>query len=154
MTTFTILYAEDVPHYALAEVDAATPAEAIEAAKAYDYSDLCAEPDWKNPVCRRIVYIAAPGGEIVAADIPLDDWVALESPAQPEHAGEPLYSHAFTIAFSVNSPEKTGENVPAVAIRKAIYTRLAQLDDAELLEATGLPYDSCEITNHDQGEKP
>lgn len=152
MTEYTVLYAEDVPHYALAEIEAATPAAAIAAAKAFDYSGLCAEPDWNNPVSRRIVHIAAPGGEIVAADIALDNWIAIEAPAPSDQSGVPLYSHAFTIAFELESPDRTGENVPPAAIRRALYTRLARLDDAELLEAVGLPDDTYEITNPQQGE--
>jgi hypothetical protein len=36
MKTYTVLFAEDVPHYGAAEIEAEDDAAALEAAKAYD----------------------------------------------------------------------------------------------------------------------
>jgi len=53
------------------------------------------------------------------------------------------YDHAFTIAFSLKSDHE-GKDVPSSAIRNAIIQRLQALDDDELLEAVGLPFDTFE----------
>ncbi len=56
------------------------------------------------------------------------------------------YSHAFTIAFALISPDATGENVPARELRTAIQQRIDSItDDAELIEAVGLPYDTYQV---------
>ena len=70
MKTYSVLYAEDVPHYGTAEIEAETDAEAIAKAKAGPFETD--DPDWNNTVCRRIVHIEAPDGDLIAADVPLD----------------------------------------------------------------------------------
>ncbi len=72
MNTYTVLFAEDVPHYGSAQVTAASAAEALEAARHLDTSDHCTEPNWNGAVCRRIVHIETEEGTIVAEDIALD----------------------------------------------------------------------------------
>lgn len=56
-----------------------------------------------------------------------------------------LYSHAFTIAFSLESPDPTGQNVPALELRAAIKRRIEDISDEELPEAVGLPFDTGEV---------
>lgn len=64
-----------------------------------------------------------------------------------------IYDHAFTIAFSVRSPFRNGCKVAPAALRAALLRRLAGLDDNELLEAVGAPFDSCEVeAGHAQPE--
>jgi hypothetical protein len=76
MKTYIILYAEDVPHYAHGEVEARGPKDAIARARKLDTETFTAyEPDWSGAVCRRIVSIEDPNGEVVAEAIPLDDFV-------------------------------------------------------------------------------
>ncbi len=71
MKTYTVLYAEDVPHYGTREFAAADDTLAIERARAITpeamgkYTD---DPDYKNTRCRRIVHIEGPDG-IIAEDI-------------------------------------------------------------------------------------
>lgn len=55
------------------------------------------------------------------------------------------YNHAYTIAFSVGgSTAPAGEDVSPTTLREAVLRRLAALDDDELEEAVGAPYDSYE----------
>lgn len=57
----------------------------------------------------------------------------------------PLYDHAMSIAFSLRSEHPSGEDLTAQQIRNALYHRLARLDDDELIEATGAPFDTYEV---------
>ncbi|MCB9957155.1 MAG: hypothetical protein H6843_00925 [Rhodospirillaceae bacterium] len=75
MKRYTILYAEDVPHYGLTEIEAADAADALAAARIADYSDLFMEPEWANAVCRRIVKIVDEDDTVVVENIALDDCV-------------------------------------------------------------------------------
>lgn len=72
MKTYTVLLAEDVPHYGFTHLTAATVSEALEAARRLDTGEHCTDPDSNNAVCRRIVHIEAEDGTIVAKDIALD----------------------------------------------------------------------------------
>lgn len=72
MKTYTVLLAEDVPHYGFAEVTAASAAEALTVARTLDTGDVCTDPDWSAAVCRRIVHIEAEDGTLVASDVALD----------------------------------------------------------------------------------
>ena len=76
MKTYSLLYAEDVPHYGTNEIIAATDDEAIAIAKTgpFDYAD---DPDWNNTLCKRIVHIEGPEGRIIAADVPLDAYTLI-----------------------------------------------------------------------------
>ena len=75
MKRYTVLYAEDVPHYGLTEIEAADAADALAAAKTADYSELFMEPEWSNAVCRRIVEIVDEDDRVVCEEIALDDCV-------------------------------------------------------------------------------
>ena len=57
----------------------------------------------------------------------------------------PLYDHAMTIAFSLRSEHPSGEDLTPQQIRNALYQRLTRLDDDELIEATGTPFDTYEV---------
>ena len=72
MKTYSVLYAEDVPHYATVEIEADSDEEAIVRAKVHDFGDASLEAEWSNGACKRIIHIEAPNGEIVADDISLD----------------------------------------------------------------------------------
>jgi len=57
----------------------------------------------------------------------------------------PLYNHAFDIAFAIpHSEDPNGEEITADQMRRAIIDRALKLDDDELLEAVGSPFDSFE----------
>ncbi len=73
MNTYSVLYAEDVPHYGTAEIEAENDAEAIAKAKTGPFETD--DPDWNNTVCRRIVHIEDPEGKLIAVDVPLDDYM-------------------------------------------------------------------------------
>lgn len=57
------------------------------------------------------------------------------------------YNHAFDIAFSVSgSKHPKGEDITPRMIRESLLSRLAEMDDTELLEAVGVPFDTYEET--------
>jgi hypothetical protein len=74
MKTYSVLFAEDVPHYGTAEIEAKDDAAALEAAKVYDLSEVTLDPEWENSVCKRIVYIEDQEGNTIFHDVPLDDY--------------------------------------------------------------------------------
>ena len=71
MKTYTVLFAEDVPHYGTAEIQAEDDTAALEAAKAYPLSEVTNDPAWENSACKRIVYIEDQQGHIVFEEIAL-----------------------------------------------------------------------------------
>jgi hypothetical protein len=90
MKTYTVLYAQDVPHYCTREIHAATDEKALRKAKKLPAThDLnFQDPDWESPVCLRIVRIEDEKGAIVAEDIPLDYFrLHRASHACPSHDG-------------------------------------------------------------------
>ena len=75
LKTYSVLFAEDVPHYGFAEIEAEDDVAALEAAKAYDLSEVTVDPEWENTVSKRIVHIEDPAGNNDQAyDVPLDDY--------------------------------------------------------------------------------
>lgn len=74
MKTYSILFAEDVPHYGFAEIEAENDAAALAAARDYDLCEVTIDAEWENSVCKRIVHIEDPTGKTVFYDIPLDDY--------------------------------------------------------------------------------
>jgi len=80
MTTYTVLYALDVPHYGTAEIEANDHNLALRLARehwdAVQRGEACnpaSDPDWDGTTCHRIVEITASNGDVVANDIGLDD---------------------------------------------------------------------------------
>lgn len=61
----------------------------------------------------------------------------------------PRYSHAFDIAFTVESTDPTGETVTAAELLAALESRIAQLrhDPEQLIEACGMPFDTYQIAD-------
>lgn len=57
----------------------------------------------------------------------------------------PTYNHAFEIAFTVaGSTTPDGAELTPNDIRIAILTRLASVDDSELMESVGTPFNPYE----------
>jgi hypothetical protein len=73
MKTYTVLFAEDVPHYGTAEIHAEDDNAALEAAKAYPLSEVTNDAEWENSACRRIVWIEDSDGNTIVEDVSLDD---------------------------------------------------------------------------------
>ena len=73
MKTYSVLFAEDVPHYGAGEIKARNAAAALKAAGTYDLSDITTDGEWENSVCKHIVYIEDAEGKNVFEDVPLDD---------------------------------------------------------------------------------
>lgn len=58
---------------------------------------------------------------------------------------QPIYDHAFTLAFSMRSRDSTGLEIEADAIRQAVIEHLALLSDDDLLAAIDAPFDTYEV---------
>jgi hypothetical protein len=53
------------------------------------------------------------------------------------------YNHAFSFAFSLVNDSKEGFATGA-DLKDAIYRRLKDIDDAEMVEACGVPFNTFE----------
>jgi len=73
MKTYSVTFAEDVPHYGCVEIHAENDAAALEAATAYDQTHVILNPDHNLGSCKRIVAIDDEDGNTIAEDVPLDD---------------------------------------------------------------------------------
>jgi hypothetical protein len=73
MKSYSVLFAEDVPHYGVVEIEAEDHNAALEAAKAYDLSEVTNDPAWEYSACKRVVHIEDPEGNIVFEEVALDD---------------------------------------------------------------------------------
>lgn len=65
-----------------------------------------------------------------------------------------LFNHAFTIAFSLEVVDPTGERITAAEFRRAILLQLATLTDDELCECIGAPFDTYEVTDPHRPRDP
>jgi predicted metal-binding protein len=81
MKTYTVIFAQDVPHYGLVEIAARNDKDAIVKAKAHWRSIESGkkpwpltEPDYDSAILARIVQITHDDGTEVAADIALDNY--------------------------------------------------------------------------------
>jgi hypothetical protein len=74
MKPYSVLYAEDVPNYCTAEIEAENDQDVLNKAKTHaNTGDLeFNDPDWSNPILRRIVHILDGNSVAVAQDISLD----------------------------------------------------------------------------------
>jgi hypothetical protein len=75
LKTYTVLFAEDIPHYGGVDIESRNDAEALCLARSFDtdrvsYYEGC----WDGAVCKRIVSIEGADGKIIAHDIPLDEY--------------------------------------------------------------------------------
>lgn len=72
----------------------------------------------------------------------------------------PLYDHAFSLEFSIQSGFQCDnpkdmksrgffEWPSPHVFRKALLTKIASLDDTELLDAIGMPFDTLELNSDD-----
>ena len=91
LKSYKVLLAEDVPHYGTTEIEAADDEDAIRVARALDVSGICVEASLDSPVCQRIVHIEDSGDNVIARDLPLDDYVLSRRP-DPAVLAESDYS--------------------------------------------------------------
>lgn len=54
----------------------------------------------------------------------------------------PRFNHAYTLGFSLESDHPTGDDIEPAVMRAAILIYLARLEDTELMENTGMPFDT------------
>ena len=130
MKTYTVLYAEDVPHYGTNEIEAASDDEAIAMAitEPSDYTD---DPDWNNTVCKRIVHIEGPEG-IIAEGIPLDNFFLRRGGEDQRRKID-----AAEAMFEAMEAQEMAEFDPAAARRKGYFGRARALREAALKAARG-----------------
>jgi len=142
MKIYEVLYAEDVPHYGTAQIEAENDAEAIAKAKAIDDENICAitvDAEHDNAVCKRIVYIQDSGGREIGCDLPLDNYTLVHG-EDKRRLGESAPQLADTLAQAIAALERiaeithyeNGEPVTALESREieAIYADAAgQLED-------------------------
>jgi hypothetical protein len=124
LKTYTVLLAEDVPHYGSTDIEAEDDAGAIKIAKALDISGICCEASWDAPVCRRIVRIEDSKSHIIATDLALDDYV-LSRRIDP-----PLLA-AAEYAISVNNDDGDCYDIAILRGDKPIATVI--VPDAEIV---------------------
>jgi hypothetical protein len=135
MKTYTVLYAEDVPHYGTREFEAADDALAIECARAITadaMSKYTNDPDYSHTLCRRIVHIEGPDG-IIAEDIYLTPDDSLQDSAH--HLAQAL---EFAIRAMNMAPSfDTGITNPENPRRTLSSYRLLRKLEAVLKAARG-----------------
>ncbi len=133
MKTYTLLYAEDVPHYAHGEVEARGPKDANARARKLDTESLTAyEPDWSGAVCRRIVSIEDPDDDVIAEAIPLDDFVLHNA-----DAGMRLKLDAAEAMFDALCAQEMAEFDPEASHRKGYFDNALELRKNALAKARG-----------------
>jgi len=133
MKTYTVLYAEDVPHYGQAEIEATDNDAAIDAArKAHADLDLYLyDPDWDNTICKRIVHIEDQNGEIIAEDIPVDSYYL--SHGEPQRR----LCEAAAAMLEALEAQEMAEHDPEAARRKGYFDHARDLRKAALAKARG-----------------
>lgn len=133
MKTYTVLYAEDVPHYGQAEIEATDNDAAIEAArKGHANLDLYLyDADWDNTICKRIVHIEDQNGEIIAEDIPVDSYYL--SHGEPQRR----LCEAAAAMLEALEAQEMAEHDPEAARRKGYFDRARDLRKAALAKARG-----------------
>lgn len=133
MKTYTVLYAEDVPHYGQAEIEATDNDAAIEAArKAHANLDLYLyDADWDNTICKRIVHIEDQNGEIIAEDIPVDSYYL--SHGEPQRR----LCEAASAMLEALEAQEMAEHDPEAARRKGYFDHARDLRKAALAKARG-----------------
>jgi len=134
MKTYEVLYAEDVPHYGVREIEAADDRLAIQ--KACDItpesmSRYTNDPDHDNPCCRGIVHIEGPDG-VIAENISLDDFHLCRA-----EAGLRLKIDAAEAMFEALQAQEMAEFDPEAARRKGYFDRARALRQAALSKARG-----------------
>ena len=75
-------------------------------------------------------------------------WSIMQGLAEKFKGGDMKYSHAYTIAFEVESNDPNGDDVTNEMISLAIKERIRACnseEDADLLECCGAPFDTYKL---------
>lgn len=129
MKTYTVLFAEDVPHYGSVEIEAPDDAIAIAQAKALDSSSVTTDPDWSAAVCRRIVSIETAEGKAIAMDIALDGYHLRNGGDEDRRLCDAAPALRDALSRIAATP-LWGESIPEGEIRDA-YAEHGEYDLAE-----------------------
>lgn len=134
MKTYSVLYAEDVPHYGSAEIEAENDADAIAKAKAISDEDLgntTNDPDHCNSVCKRIVHIQDAEGNDVAHDISLDAYELIHGEDKRR------LCDAAEAMFEALEAQEMAEFDPEASRRKGYFDNARALRETALKTARG-----------------
>lgn len=132
--TYSVLYAEDVPFYGYADVEAKHVKAALKAARKLhaegrvDINDPC----YGSAVCQRIVHIEDPDGNTVAENITLDDFHLCKA----DHALRRKIDAAEAM-FDALEAQEMAEYDPEASRRKGYFDRARELRQTALAQARG-----------------
>lgn len=105
LKTYTVLYAEDIPHYGGVEIEAAGDAEALSIARSFDTEQVSYyEGCWDGAVCKRIVSIEDADGKAIAQDIPLDDYRLYHGIEAEHHKASVTVDNRFCVDIRRGAP--------------------------------------------------
>jgi hypothetical protein len=102
--TYSVLYAEDIPHYGGVDLEAPNDAEALRLARSFDTGQVSYEGCWDGAVCRRIVSIEDSAGKTVAHDIPLDDYRLHHGIEAQNHRASVTVDNRFRLEICRSAP--------------------------------------------------
>ena len=135
MKTYSILYAEEVPHYTAHEIQAQNDAQAVELAKAFDWSALPSDPDHHSAVLRRIVYIEDDAtSETVDESIALDNWFLREGDEKRQalYDAAPDMLKALRLCEQVLSEfARTDDGTPSISALHMAQGAIAKAEGAQ-----------------------
>ncbi len=105
LKTYSVLYAEDIPHYGGVDIEAPDDAEALRLARSFDTNQVSYyEGCWDGAVCKRIVSIEDSAGKTVGHDIPLDDYRLHHGTRARDHKASVTVDNRFRVDISRNAP--------------------------------------------------
>lgn len=117
--TYTVTYAENVPHYGQIEIEATSRRKALAWAKAENFDSIYFDDaDYGSSSCRRIVQIEDEDGAIIAEDIALDPYYLMDEANVPRR----LCEHAAALLEALELCEdalsdlaRTDDGTPSVS---------------------------------------
>jgi hypothetical protein len=105
LKTYSVLYAEDIPHYGGVDIEAPDDAEAVRLARSFDTNQVSYyEGCWDGAVCKRIVSIEDSAGRTLAQDIPLDDYRLHHGIDAQNHKASVTVDNRFRLEISRSAP--------------------------------------------------
>jgi hypothetical protein len=131
LKTYSVLYAEDIPHYGGVEIEARNDTEALRLAQSFDTDQVSYyEGCWDGAVCKRIVTIEDGTGKTVAADIPLDDYRL--------HHGTQAQDHKASVSVDIRFRVDISRNAPPPMASAQLVIKVYPITDGQIWDE---PYD-------------
>jgi len=105
LKSYSVLYAEDIPHYGSVDIEARDDAEALRLALSFDSDKVSYyEGCWDGAACKRIVSINDAAGRTIAQDIPLDDYRLHHGIEAQHHKASVTVDNRFRIDIRRSAP--------------------------------------------------